>query len=111
MTESSELFLSQVNRHKSRLQEISTRATSEAMLEQTLARLSDLWQMTDLRLVPHSNSSVCIISSADELFTQLEESQVTIGTIRGSRYVAPIKVRSFATLSQVDHLINAKSFN
>jgi len=37
---------------------------------------------------------VMIIAGADELQTLLEESQVTLGMIRGSRYAAPVKVMS-----------------
>ena len=33
-----------------------------------------------------------IISTAEDIWNQLEEGQVTIATIKGSRYVAPIKV-------------------
>lgn len=32
-----------------------------------------------------------IIGGADDIMAQLEESQITIGMIKGSRYVAPIK--------------------
>ena len=57
-----------------------------------LQKVIDLWQSTDFRLVPHVSGSVAIIAGADDIMAQLEESQVTIGTIRGSRYVQPIKV-------------------
>ena len=33
-----------------------------------------------------------IVAGADDIVAMLEESQVTVGTIRGSRYVGPIKV-------------------
>ena len=38
--------------------------------------------------------TVSILAGADDILAQLEESQVTIGTIRGSRYVNPIRVSS-----------------
>ena len=55
-----------------------------------LQKVIDLWQATDFRLVHHP-SGIQIIAGADDILALLEESQVTIGTIRGSRYVTPIK--------------------
>ena len=45
-----------------------------------------------LSLINILGGTVNILAGADDILTQLEESQVTIGTIRGSRYVNPIKV-------------------
>ena len=57
-----------------------------------LQKVIDLWKATDFRLVPHTGTNIYIVAGADDILAQLEESQVTIGTIRGSRYVTPIKV-------------------
>ena len=70
-------------------------ASNEATLERMLQKVIDLWMASDFRLVPHASGTVSIIAGADDILAQLEESQVTIGTIRGSRYVTPIKVISF----------------
>ena len=70
-------------------------ASNEATLERMLQKVIDLWMASDFRLVPHVSGTVSIIAGADDILAQLEESQVTIGTIRGSRYVTPIKVISF----------------
>ena len=51
----------------------------------------DSWLSTDFTLVPHTNGTF-IIGAADDIFTLLDESQVTLATIKGSRYVEPIKV-------------------
>ncbi|XP_069117336.1 dynein axonemal heavy chain 6-like isoform X3 [Argopecten irradians] len=78
-------------KHKEKIQEISTRASNEATLENMLQKIIDLWQSMDFRLVAHAGRDTFIIGGADDILAQLEESQVTIGTISGSRYVAPIK--------------------
>lgn len=52
-----------------------------------------LWQSTDFRFVAHQARDTHIISAADDVMSLLEESQITIGTIRGSRYVTPIKTQ------------------
>ncbi|XP_074663059.1 dynein axonemal heavy chain 6-like [Tubulanus polymorphus] len=77
--------------HKDKIQDISTTASNEATLEIMLQKVQDLWQSTDFRLIPHQGRDTSIIAGAEDLMAQLEESQVTIGTIRGSRYVTPIK--------------------
>ncbi|OWF46435.1 Dynein heavy chain 6, axonemal [Mizuhopecten yessoensis] len=78
-------------KHKEKIQEISTKASNEATLENMLQKIIDLWQGMDFRLVAHAGRDTFIIGGADDILAQLEESQVTIGTISGSRYVAPIK--------------------
>ena len=76
-------------------------ASNEATLERMLQKVIDLWMASDFRLVPHVSGTVSIIAGADDILAQLEESQVTIGTIRGSRYVTPIKVISFVLFTVV----------
>ena len=84
----------QIIKHKDKIQDISTTATNEATLERMLQKVIDLWQLTDFRLLPHPSGQVMIVAAADDIMAMLEESQVTVGTIRGSRYVGPIKVKS-----------------
>ena len=47
-----------------------------------------------------------IIAGADDLLAQLEESQVTMGTIRGSRYVNPIKVKILSVYRMMGYFIH-----
>ncbi len=77
--------------YKSEVSDISTRATNEATLEQMLQKVIDLWAVTEFRLVPHQQQGIMMLAGADDILTQLEECQVAIGTIRGSRFVDPIK--------------------
>ncbi|XP_071963333.1 dynein axonemal heavy chain 6-like [Antedon mediterranea] len=95
----------QVFEHKDRINDISTQASNEATLEVMLNKVIDLWQGTDFRLVPHGSRDVVIISGADDITIQLEESQVTVATIRGSRYVTPIK----ALVEEWDRKLNVFS--
>ncbi|KAL4237693.1 Dynein heavy chain 14 [Mactra antiquata] len=78
-------------KHKEKIQDISTTASNEATLENMLQKIVDLWKNTDFRYIAHPGRDTFIIAGADDIMTQLEDSQVTIGTIRGSRYVGPIK--------------------
>ncbi|XP_019625905.1 PREDICTED: LOW QUALITY PROTEIN: dynein heavy chain 6, axonemal-like [Branchiostoma belcheri] len=80
--------------HKERIGDISTQASNEATLEAMLQKVIELWHHTDFRLVPHNvRPDIMIIAGIDDIMAQLEESQVTIGTIRGSRYVTAIKTQ------------------
>ncbi|KAK3092231.1 hypothetical protein FSP39_000084 [Pinctada imbricata] len=78
-------------KHKESIQDISTRASNEYTLEVMLDKIIAQWQTTDFRLVPHAGRDTFIIGGADDIMAQLEESLVTIGTIKGSRYIEPIK--------------------
>ena len=51
----------------------------------------------DFQLVAHGTRDVAIIVGADEIITVLEESQVTLGNIKGSRFSLPIKVSQCST--------------
>lgn len=80
-------------KHKEKIQEISTKASNEATLEIMLEKIINLWQNTDFHLSPHQGRDTFIIAGADDIMAQLEESQVTIGTIKASRYIAPIQTQ------------------
>ncbi|XP_022090728.1 dynein heavy chain 6, axonemal-like isoform X2 [Acanthaster planci] len=95
----------QLFQYKDKINDISTQASNEATLEIMLNKVIDLWQSTDFRLIPHSNRDFMIIAGADDITQQLEESQVTIATIRGSRFVSPIK----ALVEEWDRKLNVFS--
>ncbi|XP_062828664.1 dynein axonemal heavy chain 14 isoform X3 [Anolis carolinensis] len=79
--------------YKNEINEVSITATNETTLEMMLKKIMDLWHKTDFHLSPYrtETSSTLIISSAEDLIAQLEDSQVTISTIKGSCFVGPIK--------------------
>ncbi|XP_071789676.1 dynein axonemal heavy chain 6-like isoform X2 [Asterias amurensis] len=95
----------QLFEYKDKINDISTQASNEATLEIMLNKVIDLWQGTDFRLIAHSNRDFMIIAGADDITQQLEESQVTIATIRGSRFVTPIK----ALVEEWDRKLNVFS--
>ncbi|XP_072503821.1 dynein axonemal heavy chain 14 [Notamacropus eugenii] len=80
-------------RYEEKIIEISTTATNEAALEKMLLKIIELWSNTPLRLTPHQTeaSSILVISSIDDILSQLEESQVIIATIKGSPYLGTMK--------------------
>ena len=56
-------------------------------------QVMDFWNHTDFTLSAHASRDIAIITGADDIITAVEESQVTLSNIRGSRFVTPIKVR------------------
>ncbi|KAM6459278.1 dynein axonemal heavy chain 14 [Liasis olivaceus] len=86
------------------INDISIRATRETTLEEMLKKIIALWHKTDFHLCPYhtESSSTCIISSVEDISTLLEESLMTISTIKSSCFVEPIKNLVYAW----DHKIN-----
>ncbi|XP_032239531.2 dynein axonemal heavy chain 6 isoform X3 [Nematostella vectensis] len=80
-----------VFQHKEKISEISSQASNEATLELMLQKVMDFWNYTDFNLKAHSSRDIAVIAGADDIITALEESQVTLANIRGSRFVTPIK--------------------
>ncbi|KAF7254362.1 Dynein heavy chain 6, axonemal [Varanus komodoensis] len=85
-----ELDISQCRKE---INEVSITATNETTLEVMLKKIIALWCKTNFHLSPYhtESSSTLIISSAEDITALLEDSQVTISTIKGSCYVGPIK--------------------
>ena len=75
----SSLFCFKAMHHKDTIADISLRATNESTLELMLQKVIDLWAVTEFRLVSHQQQGIMILAGADDILTQLEECQVTIG--------------------------------
>ncbi|KAG8443820.1 hypothetical protein GDO86_009128 [Hymenochirus boettgeri] len=79
--------------HKDKIIETSTTASNEATLEGMLKKVISLWTKTEFKLTAHKSelSEILIVAFAEDIVTQIEESQVIVATIKGSRYSGPIK--------------------
>ena len=74
------------------IEEISVQATNEATLEDMLKKVENNWRELDYQLLPYKDTKdMFILGGIDEVMEKLEDSQVTISTIRGSRFQGPIK--------------------
>ncbi|XP_042301519.1 LOW QUALITY PROTEIN: dynein axonemal heavy chain 14 [Sceloporus undulatus] len=80
-------------RCKKEITEVSITATNETTLEVMMKKIIGLWYKTDFHLSQYHTeaSAISIISSAEDIIALLEDSQVTISTIKGSCFVGPIK--------------------
>lgn len=80
--------------YRKEINEVSVTASNEATLEAMLKRIIDIWYKTEFHLSQYhtETSTTLIISSAEDIIALLEDSQVTISTIKGSCFIGPIKV-------------------
>ncbi len=57
--------------------------------------MEGIWATLEVTVTPHGKDSAkegaYILGGVEDIFTQLEDSQVVIGTIKGSRYLGPVK--------------------
>ncbi|KAI9190457.1 hypothetical protein H9P43_001891 [Blastocladiella emersonii ATCC 22665] len=70
---------------------ISAQAASEAALEEMLQKIVRTWADTEFIVLPYrDNKDVFILGGVEDIQTLLEDSQVTLATIKASRYIGPI---------------------
>lgn len=88
----SKLFSIHIFDFKDVINSISGQATSEATLEEMLTKVAKAWSETEFIVLPYRDyKDVFILGGVDDIQTQLEDSQVTIATIKASRHIGPIK--------------------
>lgn len=105
------LFKPEILQHIEQITDISSLASNEAALETMLNKIIERWRMLDFRLLPHAGKDTFIITGFEDILQQLEESQVenernifffyfffnrstfqlTMTTIKSSRYITPIR--------------------
>jgi dynein heavy chain len=77
---------------KDEIGHISSQAGSEASLDEMLTKVVKLWNDAEFIVTPYRDSKdVFILGTVEDIQTLLEDSQVTIATIKSSRFIGPIK--------------------
>ncbi|KAJ3281611.1 Dynein heavy chain 6, axonemal [Borealophlyctis nickersoniae] len=77
---------------KEEISNISSQAGSEAALEEMLGKVLKNWNEAEFVVAPYRDAKdVFILGSVEDIQTLLEDSQVTVATIKGSRFIGPIK--------------------
>ncbi|KAJ3093097.1 Dynein heavy chain 6, axonemal [Quaeritorhiza haematococci] len=78
--------------YKEEIGNISSQAGSEAALEEMLTKVVKAWNEAEFILAPYRDAKdVFILGTVEDIQTLLEDSQVTLATIKGSRFIGPIK--------------------
>lgn len=87
-----DLFKHNVIDFKDYVQEISASASGEAQLESSLEKIRIGWSKIKFIVLNHRDQhGLYILGPFDEIFTLLEDNQVTLQTMLGSRYISGIR--------------------
>ena len=71
---------------------ISNQAASESALEEMLTKVTNTWNETEFIVLPYKDAKdVYILGGVDDIQTLLDDSQITMTTIKSSRHIGPIK--------------------
>jgi len=80
--------------HKDAVQETSASASGEAQLEDSLEKIRKGWEKQAFTVLTHRDQhGLFILGSLEDIFTLLEDNQVTLQTMLGSRYIRGIQDR------------------
>jgi dynein heavy chain len=66
---------------------ISGAASKELSIEQTLNGIESTWSQTNLEIVPYKDRGHYILRGTEEIYQILEDNQVTLSTMKASRFV------------------------
>ena len=79
-------------KNKERISEISAIASGEFSINQQLDEIKAAWEITEFIVQEYRDAKKdFILGSIEDVMTQLEDHQVTIGTMLGSKYVNEIR--------------------
>ncbi|KAI8619311.1 dynein heavy chain and region D6 of dynein motor-domain-containing protein [Chytriomyces sp. MP71] len=77
---------------KEEISNISSQAGSEAALEEMLLKVVKNWSEAEFVVISYRDAKdIFILGSVEDIQALLEDSQVTISTIKSSRFIGPIK--------------------
>lgn len=69
------------------IQEVSGAASKELSIEQTLEEIDNAWNSQDLIISPYKDRGHYILKTTEEINQLLDDHQVTLATMKGSRFV------------------------
>lgn len=69
------------------ISEVSGAASKELSIEQAIATIAESWEQITLDIGPYKDRGHFRLKATDDVFQQLEDNQVTLSTMKASRYV------------------------
>uniref|UniRef100_A0A7S1PHU2 AAA+ ATPase domain-containing protein n=1 Tax=Percolomonas cosmopolitus TaxID=63605 RepID=A0A7S1PHU2_9EUKA len=78
---------------KEEIEEISISARKEADIERKVNQIAEEWRAQELTFAEHQHRGFIILKGQEtaELMESLEDTQMTVGSLMGSRYVGPFR--------------------
>lgn len=80
-----------LDQYAEQISAISGAASKELSIEQVLKDIATVWGSLALDITPYKDRGHFRLRSTDEIFQTLEDNQVTLSTMKGSRYVKPFE--------------------
>ena len=69
------------------INEVSGAASKELSIEETLQQIEDQWNQQELIISPYKDRGHFVLKTTEEINQLLDDNQVTLATMKGSRYV------------------------
>eukprot|EP00795_Rhopilema_esculentum_P016694 gene16694-8141_t len=79
-----------LDQYYDQIAEISAAASNELSIEQALSSIAEAWEGLSLEIIPYKDKPIRL-RVTDEVFQTLEDNQVTLSTMKASRYVKPFE--------------------
>ncbi|OQR86425.1 dynein heavy chain [Achlya hypogyna] len=77
---------------KDLVSEVAATSSGEAQIEASLNKIKHGWEATEFVCIPHRDSKeMFILGGLEDILTLLEDNQVTLQTMMGSRYIMGVK--------------------
>nr|XP_015196051.1 PREDICTED: dynein heavy chain 2, axonemal isoform X1 [Lepisosteus oculatus]XP_015196052.1 PREDICTED: dynein heavy chain 2, axonemal isoform X1 [Lepisosteus oculatus]XP_015196053.1 PREDICTED: dynein heavy chain 2, axonemal isoform X1 [Lepisosteus oculatus] len=76
-----------LDQHADKISEISAAASKELSIEQALEGIAKTWEETFLDIAPYKDKGHHRLRGTEEVFQALEDNQVTLSTMKASRFV------------------------
>ncbi|OQS02753.1 dynein heavy chain, partial [Thraustotheca clavata] len=77
---------------KDLVSEVAATSSGEAQIEASLNKIKHGWEQTSFVCIPHRDSKeMFILGGLEDILTLLEDNQVTLQTMMGSRYIMGVK--------------------
>jgi dynein heavy chain, axonemal len=81
-----------IDQHYEKIEEISSMASGEATIEQTLREIIAVWKQANFTVLNYRDTKDrFIIGEIEDTITQLEDHQMSIQTMMGSKHVTEIR--------------------
>ncbi|XP_074979886.1 dynein axonemal heavy chain 2 isoform X4 [Caretta caretta] len=80
-----------LDQHVEKISEISASASKELSIEQALQAIAKTWDVVLLDIVPYKDKGHHRLRGTDEVFQALEDNQVSLSTMKASRFVKPFE--------------------
>ena len=79
------------DQHSDAIAEISTAASKELAIENLLKSIAETWEGVELDVAPYKTRGHHRLKASEELFQLLDDNQVSLSTVKGSRFVKPFE--------------------